>query len=1060
MNNEEKPGNSWAVEGDKPARDEQDAILARLSDMFGELVSSDNILTVCNLLKWQLEDCIEALISLGLEKEENTSVHQVLTNPENNIERRIESTLCSEPVTSAEVSVINMGPGSRNLGAIPKYALKANNAGERPHSVRNVNQLHPNNMANLQKQLSLHRKAPPSRVRQLEPLLGKIRRGYKILVLMRGPPGSGKSHLAKEIVQATVPGSDYRNHIFSTDDYFIDRNGNYIFRPDELSVAHATNQRRVHHQAMNSWSPIIVDNTNIRIWEMSDYVKIAVECGYLIEIVEPRTPWSQKAGKLAEKNRHGVPKEKIQSMLDNYEKVSVPQLLKIYNCKYSDTVPQLRLLPSVVARMMPKMQRQTRKSKSIKDVETQSQPSDDDVFVNTRDEKVEDEDENNIVFSAEDIGDNWKSYEEESEEYWQEKQAEDGLIEIVEELPKPPRRTNHRKEGASPTSQQQKDLDTRENENQENETSKSEESAPENDQESPRITERSMEPENVSEKLEKHVVGCENENQLFATLRQIYPNKQIDGLWDLFEKCQGNIDWTVDILLKDDSCVDQQLDEILPNIYCNCKFKGQEAEYEESAENVKISEEVKNLMSPKKQRVKRDKSNKNVSDLQDIKKSIEMQFVLGDQHYSERTKRIRNLRHGMNGGNDQAVNLEQTSESDDIQVAIEAKENDDMVSDVEEGEVVEIVLGDSMVEQLSNMFELDLIPKNMIRDLKTNVFIPKSLAYQLYLIWVESVYNQVEEQKYKTLKEDEELAKMLSLQRDNKQCTDVKSLGEELVTQLYSADRNSWDSNGEDLASHLTKLKLCEQFPKIGQQTLFETLGTLDNRYEDTVQILQDTFQQQSEAVSQETETQGDADGDMDMGKMPSQVHLDSAFSAGNNLSPEEAKKIALHNFEINRNMAVHHSQLKAECYQKAKQAIQRGNTAVAVYYSQIADLHKQKVDTYNHTAANYIVAVHDVTQNNPDFIDLHYLHVSEAEQCLDVFVDKHIRKLKSINKAYKYIFIITGRGLHSAGGVSIIKNKVKSRLKERNLNWTELNPGLLKVKVFSTSKFAHKTSI
>lgn len=53
MNNEEKPGNSWAVEGDKPARDEQDAILARLSDMFGEVVSSDNILTVCNLLKWQ-----------------------------------------------------------------------------------------------------------------------------------------------------------------------------------------------------------------------------------------------------------------------------------------------------------------------------------------------------------------------------------------------------------------------------------------------------------------------------------------------------------------------------------------------------------------------------------------------------------------------------------------------------------------------------------------------------------------------------------------------------------------------------------------------------------------------------------------------------------------------------------------------------------------------------------------------------------------------------------------------------------------------------------------------
>lgn len=151
-------------------------------------------------------------------------------------------------------------------------------------------------------------------------------------------------------------------------------------------------------------------------------------------------------------------------------------------------------------------------------------------------------------------------------------------------------------------------------------------------------------------------------------------------------------------------------------------------------------------------------------------------------------------------------------------------------------------------------------------------------------------------------------------------------------------------------------------------------------------------------------------------------------------LLPDESKRIALREFEDTRNFAAHHCQLKAECYQKAKDAIQKGNSAIAVYYSQIANLHKKKVDMYNHRAANCIMEVHKYTQNNPDLLDLHYLYVLEAVGCLDLFLDRHITNLRSLSKSYKHVFIITGRGLHSAGGVSTIKNKVKSRLKERSL--------------------------
>lgn len=145
-----------------------------------------------------------------------------------------------------------------------------------------------------------------------------------------------------------------------------------------------------------------------------------------------------------------------------------------------------------------------------------------------------------------------------------------------------------------------------------------------------------------------------------------------------------------------------------------------------------------------------------------------------------------------------------------------------------------------------------------------------------------------------------------------------------------------------------------------------------------------------------------------------------SAFDKGltaKKLSPEEAKRAALHDFEENRNMAMHHSHLKAECYLKAREAYQRRSHAVAVYYSNVANLHKSKIDMYNNRAANAIIEVHSYTQQNPDMLDLHYLHTAEAIECLDIFLDQQITQIKAARKGVKFVFVITGRGLHSTGG-------------------------------------------
>lgn len=151
-------------------------------------------------------------------------------------------------------------------------------------------------------------------------------------------------------------------------------------------------------------------------------------------------------------------------------------------------------------------------------------------------------------------------------------------------------------------------------------------------------------------------------------------------------------------------------------------------------------------------------------------------------------------------------------------------------------------------------------------------------------------------------------------------------------------------------------------------------------------------------------------------------------------LDIEDAKRAALKEFEDSRNMAMHHAHLKAECYNKARDAFQRKQAGVAHYYTNVANLHSSKIEHFNHKAANAIVEVHSYTQQNPDMLDLHYLHAGEAIECLDVYLDQHIKQLKDAVRGFKYVFIITGRGLHSTGGFSTIKHRVKCRLKERSL--------------------------
>lgn len=286
-----------------------------------------------------VENCIEALINHIENFQQNTD--KIVKGESYQEAQNLDDVVVeSEEITSTfdsnthEIIVNQEEP--KNLGAIPKTL---NNKFHEPLFVSSKTR--PLDFSSILKQDSrefigaLNKQTTKKKQsvidsKDVKRIIENIKWGYKIMIIMRGVPGCGKSYLARYILDQSV-GNDYRNHIFSSDDYFYNIKGEYVYQKEKIQEAHEYNQKRVRKKAAEGWSPIIVDNTNIKIWEMFPYVKVAVQYGYIIEILKPNNEWSKSPGILAAKNKHGVPKDKIQRMLMNFEPVTVDELIKVLN---------------------------------------------------------------------------------------------------------------------------------------------------------------------------------------------------------------------------------------------------------------------------------------------------------------------------------------------------------------------------------------------------------------------------------------------------------------------------------------------------------------------------------------------------------------------------------------------------------------------------------------------------------------------------------------------------------------------------------------------------------
>jgi len=129
------------------------------------------------------------------------------------------------------------------------------------------------------------------------------------LILLRGLPGSGKSTLGDVILYTNqLTNQD----VLSADNFFIDKNGEYVFDGAKIKEAHNYCQFRCSERMRQQKARIVVANTFTQEWEMEEYFKMAERYNYRIHtvIVENRH---------GNKNIHNVPDEKLQSMKSRFD---------------------------------------------------------------------------------------------------------------------------------------------------------------------------------------------------------------------------------------------------------------------------------------------------------------------------------------------------------------------------------------------------------------------------------------------------------------------------------------------------------------------------------------------------------------------------------------------------------------------------------------------------------------------------------------------------------------------------------------------------------------------
>lgn len=452
-------------------------------------------------------------------------------------------------------------------------------------------------------------------------------------------------------------------------------------------------------------------------------------------------------------------------------------------------------------------------------------------------------------------------------------------------------------------------------------------------------------------KLVPHRANCPNENQSFSAVRDLYPKVNDTHLWDLFVKCQGNPDWTVSILM-DENKTEQMTSG--NELTCTCfTFDAQKSTKSERKEDSTIKRE-----SPPSS-AKKTKQELKQNELLNTKAAIEQSIKFAPEHYPDHVNKVKEWR------------TPQVPSVEDVAEPMVTSRSPDLFG--VEDELKSLIVSPELVLELDELYGGGLM-KNLMKEedfkLPPQYFVRTSVAHDFYMELMNCFFSQQEEKRLSDLHKDEELAKALQEQEEQKAATNLKSATKkdtkqceiDILNGLHSNRIDEWgldDSSEESLARKMSKEKLIALFPNLQPNHLLEIWKSNKYDYLETVEMVKDSLFCTIEERDTLNKKQKEIFNTPWEQKPVKQPEVESC-------TKEQLKTVDDLREEIND----HLEETKA-CNTKAQEAIRSKKYEVASYYSNIAQFHELKRNECNHELTNLLSGIHESQLGSSKTLDL-----------------------------------------------------------------------------------------
>ncbi|XP_071786915.1 uncharacterized protein [Asterias amurensis] len=302
----------------------------------------------------------------------------------------------------------------------------------------------------------------------------------------------------------------------------------------------------------------------------------------------------------------------------------------------------------------------------------------------------------------------------------------------------------------------------------------------------------------------------------------------------------------------------------------------------------------------------------------------------------------------------------------------------------------------------------------------------------------------------------------LTLPRQSVQeTTSLKEIMDEQLAAQLSKDvetEEKLECDGSvSIATKLKKDKLFEEFPSIDRDTLEEIFRANNFQLESTIGQVKSFFMSASDRPK---DVYTDEALELMEKRQIEQAERESLASSSEGTDDSASQEgscfqsVSNPDYVDYRAEATQHYRQRHEAFQKAAAAYKRGFKDLASFYSQQGHLHTEKMKEANQRASEVIL-----TSRNSLFsdntLDLHGLHVDEALLMLNKVLEEKKAEFEAFSHQPhppvtkpppRHMFIITGKGNHSRGGVPRIRPAVTDLLKRAGFRYTLANAGLIKV--------------